>query len=476
MLRTLAKAGLLFVATVLAVGAEEPASAPHAAVISIEGPIGAASSQYFRKARDRALDQGASVLVLRIDTPGGLDSAMRDMIKDILDAPVPVLGFVGPSGARAASAGTYLLYATHVAAMAPGTNLGAATPVPVGGGGGMPMPGGAPERPTGGPSPAAEDAGQPEPERADPTPATPGDAMGKKVLNDAVAYIRGLAELRGRNADWAEAAVREGVSLSATAALEQNVIDLVVPDIGSLLAELDGREITLDSGTVTLATAELPQRAYEPDWRDRILAAIANPTVAYLLMLAGIYGLLLEGYNPGAILPGTVGGICLLLALFAFQILPVNYAGLALIGLGVALMIAEALVPSFGVLGFGGIVAFVLGSVLLIDTDVPGYGVDPWLIGGLALAAALLMMVTVVLLWRSRKAAVSVGFAIAAGTPIEVLEPEGSDYWGRVDGERWRLRSTEPLHPGQTVVVTATDGLLLHVSPLPPSSSSESRP
>jgi membrane-bound serine protease (ClpP class) len=464
MLGRMAKGLLLLGAAVFAVGAQTPEPGRHAAVISIEGAIGAASSQYFRKARDRALEDGAAVIVLRIDTPGGLDSAMREIIKDILDAPVPVLGFVGPSGARAASAGTYLLYATHVAAMAPGTNLGAATPVPVGGG--MPLPGGRPEspEPPDEAAPEAEEAGQDkaEPERA-PSPA---DAMGKKMVNDAVAYIRGLAELRGRNADWAEEAVREGVSLSASAALERKVIDLVVQDVGSLLAEVDGREIALNSGTVTLDTAALPQRAYDPDWRDRILATLANPTVAYLLMLAGIYGLLLEGYNPGAILPGTVGGICLLLALFAFQVLPVNYAGLALMVLGLALMIGEALVPSFGVLGFGGIVAFVLGSVLLIDTDIPGYGVDPWLIGGIALAASLLLMITIVLFWRSRKARVSAGIGVAVGTEVEVLEADGAVCWGRVNGERWRLRSAVPLSPGQTVVVKATDGLTLDVVPL----------
>jgi membrane-bound serine protease (ClpP class) len=466
MLGTIARSLLLFGVAAFAVGAQPPAPGPHAAVISIEGAIGAASSQYWRKARDQALEDGAAVIVMRIDTPGGLDSAMREMIKDILDAPVPVLGFVGPSGARAASAGTYLLYATHIAAMAPGTNLGAATPVPVGGG--VPMPGGAPEKPA-----KEGDAEGQAADDAETRSPGPSDAMGKKVLNDAVAYIRGLAELRGRNADWAEEAVREGVSLSATAALEQQVIDLVVPDIAALLAEVDGRELKLPSGSITLATAELPQRAYEPDWRDRILAAIANHTVAYLLMLAGIYGLLLEGYNPGAILPGTVGGICLLLALFAFQVLPVNYVGLALIVLGLALMIGEALVPSFGVLGFGGIVAFVLGSVLLIDTDIPGYGIDPWLIGGMALAASLLMMLTINLFWRSRQARVSAGIGIAVGTSVEVLEGDGTAYWGRVDGERWRLRSAQPLQPGQTVVVTATDGLTLDVVPL---SSPESRP
>lgn len=466
MLGTIARSLLLFGVAAFAVGAQAPAPGPHAAIISIEGAIGAASSQYWRKARDQALENGAAVIVMRIDTPGGLDSAMREMIKDILDAPVPVLGFVGPSGARAASAGTYLLYATHVAAMAPGTNLGAATPVPVGGG--VPMPGGAPEKPA-----KEGDAEGQTADDAETRSPGPSDAMGKKVLNDAVAYLRGLAELRGRNADWAEEAVREGVSLSATAALERNVIDLVVPDIAALLAEVDGRELTLNSGSITLATAGLTQRAYEPDWRDRILAAIANPTVAYLLMLAGIYGLLLEGYNPGAILPGTVGGICLLLALFAFQVLPVNYVGLALIVLGLALMIGEALVPSFGVLGFGGIVAFVLGSVLLIDTEIPGYGIDPWLIGGIALAASLLMMLTITLFWRSRQARVSAGIGIAVGTPVEVLDGDGTAYWGRVDGERWRLRSTQPLRPGQTVVVTATDGLTLDVLPF---SSPESRP
>lgn len=454
--------GLLLLLGCAVSSAQAPGPHRFAAVISIDGPIGAASSGYLRKSLDRAVAEGAAVVVLRIDTPGGLDSAMRDMIKHVLASPIPVLGFVGPSGARAASAGTFLLYATHVAAMAPGTNLGSATPVPVGGG--MPVP----AAPKPGEKPA-DDASE-----APPKPKEgPSDAMGKKVLNDAVAYIRGLAEMRGRNADWAEQAVREGVNLGSTEALELKVIDLIVPDVAALLAAVDGQTVTLPQGDLTLVTAELAIQSYAPDWRDQLLSVLANPTVAYLLLLAGIYGLLLEGYNPGALLPGTVGGICLLLALFAFQILPINYAGLGLMVLGVVLIVGEALVPSFGVLGFGGIAAFVLGSVLLIDTDIPGYGVNLGLIGGIALSASLLMLITLHLFMRARRAPVFAGQVIAAGTHVLVSESDARGAWGQVDGERWRLQCDSPLAVGQQVRVEATSGLILRVKPL---SSSEKSP
>ncbi len=361
-------------------GGAQPAAVDAGIVlIPVDDAIGPATSDYFVRALEDAAESGARLVVVTLDTPGGLDTAMRDMIQAMLASTVPVVVYVSPNGARAASAGTYLVYASHVAAMAPATNLGAATPVQIGG-----SPGGA-RPPVPDDNPPAADEGKGDGEDKKPAPA-PSDALERKAVNDAVAYIRSLAELRGRNADWAETAVREGASLSAGEALKQGVIDLVADDLPALLKALDGRVVRLPSGEVTLQTAGLPLRAVEPDWRTRVLSLITNPNVAYLLMLIGIYGLLLEGYNPGAVLPGVVGAISLLLALFAFQVLSVNFAGLALIALGVLLIIAESFAPSFGALGLGGIVAFVIGSVMLLDRDVPGFGIAWQLIGGMALA------------------------------------------------------------------------------------------
>lgn len=438
--------------------APAPASAQGAAaLIEIQDAIGPATSGYFEKAHRQASESGASLIVLRLDTPGGLDSAMRDIIKVIVNSPIPVACFVAPGGARAASAGTYILYACHVAAMAPATNLGAATPIPVGGS--APLPGMPDQKPKDGKEGKDDKDDKDEPAR----PAA--DAGQTKVVNDAVAYIRSLAEKRGRNADWAERAVREGASLSAERALEQKVIDLIAEDVPGLLKKMDGRKVSTSAGEVTLATGALAIQRIEPDWRMKFLAIITNPTVAYVMLLIGIYGLLLEGYHPGAILPGVVGAICLLLAMFAFQILPVNYVGLALILLGVVLMIAEALAPSFGVLGVGGLVAFVFGSIMLVDIDVPGYGVNLGLIIGVAAAGALIMGVTLYLLWRSRRAPVVTGDHTLVGHTAEVAEPIETEGWAWVAGERWRVRTRVPLRAGDRPRITAMDGLTLIVEP-----------
>jgi membrane-bound serine protease (ClpP class) len=436
-----------------------------AALIEIADAIGPASGGHFAKAHGRAVESGASLVVLRLDTPGGLDTAMRDIIKVILSSPVPVACFVAPGGARAASAGTYILYACHVAAMAPATNLGAATPIPVGGS--APLPG-MPEQPK--EREKGEDKGGDkggdkgaEPQSAPSKPAA--DAGQTKVVNDAVAYIRSLAEKRGRNADWAERAVREGASLSAERAVEQKVVDLLADDVADLLRKIDGRKVTTTTGEVTLRSAGLAVEKYEPDWRMKFLAIITSPTVAYVLLMIGIYGLLLEGYHPGAILPGVTGAICLLLALYAFQMLPVNYAGLALILLGVVLMIAEALAPSFGALGVGGLIAFVFGSIMLMDVDVPGYGVNLGLIFGIASAGALVMGLTLYLLWRSRRAPVVTGDQTLLGHTVQVSEAIDKEGWGWVAGERWRVRTPRPLQPGDRPKVTGMDGLTLIVEP-----------
>ena len=428
------------------------AAAPRAALLEIEGPIGPATSGYFEKAQAKAIAAGVAVIVLRLDTPGGLDSAMRGIIKNILASPVPVVTWVGPGGARAASAGTYILYASQIAAMAPATNLGAATPIPVSGSWPSPK------------DTKPEDAAKTAEEKA--APKAPLDASEMKAVNDAVAYIRGLAEKRGRNADWAEQAVRSAASLSAEQALKLRVVDLLADDVPDLLRKIDGRSVPGPAGPLILHTAGASVERYPPDWRMRLLAVLTNPTIAYALLLVGIYGLLLEGYHPGAILPGVVGGIALLLALYAFQMLPVNYAGLALILLGVALLVAETYAATFGALGFGGIVAFVLGSILLMDTDVPGFGINLGVISGIALCAALLLALMLFLIWRARRAPVVTGSSALIGQTAEVLEPFSGEGWARVMGERWRVRCSVPLAAGALARVTRMEGLLLTIEPV----------
>ena len=418
----------------------------------ISGPIGPATASHMQQALDAAQAQQAQLLLVRLDTPGGLDGAMRDIIKAIIGAPLPVALYVAPSGARAASAGTYMLYAAHIAAMAPGTNLGAATPVQIGGG--LPLPGR-------GPAPGDGDA---EPGQ-DKQPSTP-DAMQHKLVNDAVAYIRSLAELRGRNADWAEQAVREAASLSAQQALEQNVIDLLAASDADLLQQLDGRTVQLMAGPVTLATAGAVIEDFEPDWRTRLLAVLTNPSVTYILLLIGIYGLFFEFASPGGVVPGVAGAIALLLALYGLQMLPVNYAGLGLILLGVGLMLAEVFAPSFGALGIGGTVALVIGSIILIDTEAPGFGIPLTLIGAVAASSLLLFTFVLGALWRARRGrVVSGGEALlqAAATAAEDFTGDGH-VW--LHGERWAAHCAVPLRAGQPVRVRQRRGLLVIVEPV----------
>ena len=432
-----------------------------ALLLTVDGAIGPASADYILSGITAAEAGDHPLLIIEMDTPGGLDSAMRDIIKGILSSDVPVATYVSPGGSRAASAGTYILYASHIAAMHPVSNLGAATPVQIGGAPSLPD---FAEQDQGSPADGNDEDAS---EQATPKAAAPpADAMKAKMVNDAVAYIKGLAEQRGRNAEWAESAVRDAVSLPASEALEQNVIDVVANSVEDLLTQIDGRVVDLNGSEVTLQTAGLDVERLEPDWRTSLLMTITDPSVAYLLMLVGIYGLLLEGYNPGALVPGVIGGICLLLALFAFQVLPVNYAGLALMLVGVALMIAEGFAPSFGILGFGGLAAFVFGSIILMDTDVPGFGISMGLIAGVATVAGLAVLGLVYMLMKARNRPIVSGLEGMIGHLAEALEDfddRGSVF---LDGERWTAVSPEPVQKGQRLKVIAIEGLVAQVQPL----------
>ncbi len=438
---------------------------PHVARLSVQGAIGPAVTDYLLRAMQKAQEQGARAVVIQMDTPGGLDAATRDIIKAILASPLPVMTYVYPSGGRAASAGTYILYASHIAAMAPATTLGAATPIQIGGGQ-------APGQPPGQPSPSTPSDPDASGERDQSSTPQPATAMERKIINDAVAFIRGLADRHDRNADWAEAAVREAVSLTAAEALEQQVVDIVAIDLADLLQQADGREVQMERDRLVLVLSDLPVVAYDPDWRNEILAFITNPQFAYILLLMGIYGLILEGYNPGAMVPGVVGVISLLLALYALQLLPVNYAGLALIVVGSLLIVAEAMLPSFGILGMGGVVALVFGSVMLFDTDVPGLTVPTELIAAIGVVSALLMLGVVLAISKSLRIASTAIEQAMVGRIARVTDIAGEKVEVKVDGELWAATSHEPLQPGQLVQIVAQNGLRLEVkSALAPDSS-----
>ncbi|KAA3651952.1 MAG: nodulation protein NfeD [Proteobacteria bacterium] len=428
-----------------------PVQAATVRVLQVDGVIGPASADFILQGLE---DVGeVEAVVIALDTPGGLDTSMRQIIKAILASPVPVITYVSPEGARAASAGTFILYASHIAAMTPATNLGAASPVAIGG-----MPGG------GKPSPRPEDEGA---DKADAvTPSLGGETLARKATNDATAYIRSLAELRGRNVDFAEKAVREAASLSAEAALREGVIDVVAVDVPDLLRQIDGREVALPAGKRALQTAGAAIDTRVPDWRHQALAVLANPQLALVLMMIGFYGLFVEFTSPGFGVPGVAGAICLLLAMYAFQMLPINWAGVGLVVLGLVLMTAEVFMPSFGVLGIGGIAAMVLGGLFLIDKEAPGFAVSLPFILGTAVAAAGLIFLAGTMFLRSRNRPLASGAAEMLGSLGQVTVTEGASAWAQVHGESWRVSSPRPLRPGDRVRVTAIDGLVLTVEPL----------
>lgn len=461
----LAEAMRAFAAAVLLGLAAFTSHAAPVLVLEVQDAIGPASAGYLIRGIARAKQTGAPLIVIRLDTPGGLDASMRQIIQAILASPVPVAVYVSPEGARAASAGTYILYAAHIAAMAPATTLGAATPVAIG----LPGVGGKPSAGDPGKPPGSEetrpDAPKKDESKPGARPQAPADVMSAKQVNDAAAFIRGLAQQRGRNAEWAERAVREAVSLTASEALRDKVIDVVARDVPDLLAQIDGRTVRVQAADVTLVTRGLAFEAVLPDWRQRLLSVIANPSFALILMMIGIYGLMFEFLSPGFGVPGVTGAICLLLGLFALQMLPVNYAGLALILLGMALLAAELLTPSFGVLGVGGVVAFIAGSLLLFDRDIPGFGVPLSLIFGLAASAAAVVLFGGGMALRAHRRPVVSGREEMIGAVGEVLAVDNEIVWALVHGERWKVHSPVALPRGQRVRVVALRGLTLEVRP-----------
>ncbi|MFO7580988.1 NfeD family protein [Guyparkeria sp.] len=439
-----------------------------AVLLTVQDAIGPATADYVIRGIGTAEERRAELVVLQLDTPGGLDSSMRSIIQAILGADVPVATYVHPAGARAASAGTYILYGSHIAAMTPSTNIGSATPVQIGGGGGLPgmTPPDEEDDKTADEKDAGENGGEKggTADSADKEPRRGEDAMGRKVLEDAVSYIRGLAERHGRNADWAEDAVREGFNITASEALERDVIEFVAENVTDLLAQLDGHEVTVNGVVRTLSTEGLEVVSEDPDWRTELLSVITNPNIAYILLLIGIYGIIFELANPGAIVPGTIGAISLILAFFALQVMPLNYAGLALILLGIVFMIAEAFVPSFGALGIGGLIAFTTGSIMLWDD--PNLNIAWPLIVGVAIAMAGFSIWVLGRLLDLRRKKPAIGYEELIG--MVGTAKEDFDRSGRVwiHSELWTADTERPVHAGQQVRVVSIDGLRLAVEPV----------
>jgi membrane-bound serine protease (ClpP class) len=444
-----------------------------AILLDLDGALGVATAEYIVDGIEDAQAQNAKLVIIRMDTPGGLMEPMRDIVQAILASSVPVVTYVAPGGARADSAGTYILLASHVAAMAPTTHLGAATPVSLMGEDSEDK--SKPANPFAPQAPESEETDTEEAEEdetgEEPEPTIPGGKMDRKVMNDAIAYIRGLAEAHGRNADWAEDAVRDAATLTATEALELNVIDLIAANQAELLVAVNGREVLVNNKPFTIDAEALIVDEVEPTWRLKVLGTIARPEIAILLLMVGLYGLLFEGYNPGAIIPGVVGVICLLLAAYALQVLPVNYVGLALILVGLALITAEAFVPSFGALGIGGIAAIIFGSIMMFDSGIPGFGISITFVMGMGLVAGLLLLWLLSYLVKARRqGAVSGRDRIVGGHGVAMESFTGA---GKVwlEGEAWSAASKSPVEKDQTVLVLDLDGLVLRVEPVSESES-----
>jgi membrane-bound serine protease (ClpP class) len=421
------------------------------AQLTLAGPIGPAAAEYFDDASSRAVASGAAAIVLRLDTPGGLAESMRQIITRMLACPIPILVYVTPEGARAASAGAYILYAGQIAAMAPATHVGAATPVSLEGSTPLPIP--KENQPASTPS---------------THPTEQSDAESQKVLNDSIAYIRSLAQLRGRDAQWAEQAVRGAATLTANEAAQQHVIDFVATSLSELLAKASGRKVQVGDRTVTLQLEGASLRDYPPSARSEFLGIITNPAIAYMLLVVGVIGLFLEATHPGVFLPGIAGGICLLVGLYALQLLPVSYAGLALMALGIGLLAAEAVLPTVGALGVGGVIAFVVGSVMLMKSGVPGYGINLGIIAAITVCALGSLALIVRAMFRARRSRQFIGDEALLNERVELLEPiaAGSEGWASVRGERWRVRSECALPAGARVHITQRQGLVLWVAPI----------
>jgi len=428
----------MLVAAVAVVALVPPAGAAarQALVLDIDGAIGPANADYLVRELRAAQPSEIGLIVLRMNTPGGLDTSMRTMISAILASPIPVATYVGPKGARAASAGTYIAYACAIAAMAPGTNIGAATPVQLG----------------------ASPSGQ--------KSAEPADTESRKVINDAAAYIRSLADLNGRNADWAVDAVRTAASIPASEALKLQVIDAIADDVPDLLRKIDGRPVKVAGRSEILATAGLQIVTVAPDWRTELLAIITDPNVAFILMLVGVYGVIFEFLSPGTIAPGLIGTISLVVALYALNLLPINYAGAGLVLLGAVLLGAEAHIGAFGAIGIAGIVAFVIGSIMMFPSRVPGFELSPWVIAEGVIVTAGLFLFVLGVLFRSRRRVVIAGMRALLGAEGEALSWQGQHGRILIKGETWRARAAASLQPGTRVKVIDRDGLVLVVEPV----------
>jgi membrane-bound serine protease (ClpP class) len=412
-------------------------------ILDVRGPIGVATMEYVVSSIDLAHSDNSPIqptlIILKLDTPGGLENAMRGIIKRILSSNIPIVGYVHPQGARAASAGTYILYATHIAAMSPATNLGAATPVQIG----LPVISSEPDDQI--------------------NKSDNNNTMTRKIVNDATAYIEGLADLRGRNREWAAEAVLSGASKSAKDALEANIINIIAYDIDDLLTQLNGYAVVINGQQSTLNLNDINIVNISANWRQKFLSVVGNPSFAFILILIGIYGLIFEFSNPGGGVLGLVGAVCILTALYGFQVLPINHAGLALILLGIGLMIAEVYSPSFGIFSIIGAVSLIIGSVILIDTPEPAFQIALPIILSVAISSIGFVFLTFGMLFKSRQQKKVSGIESLLGETAEIESVNKDITLARLQGELWQVQANEPLILGDKVTVSSINGLTLNV-------------